>query len=238
MPESRVNPVAEQQKSITDEPLLPGPLQRPIRLGVLISVGGTTLLNFLREIDADRLQAEIPLVIASRQDCAGVTRAEAAGLTCKVIGRKSNSKERTTAELSEAVFQELREANVDLVLLAGYLSLLHIPADFTNRVMNIHPSLIPAFSGSGFYGERIHTAAIARGVKFSGCTVHFADNQYDHGPIILQKVVPVEPNDTPASLAKRVFAAECSAFPEAVRLFAAGRLVQRDGLIHVRPAAE
>ena len=104
--------------------------------------------------------------------------------------------------------------------MAGFLQFLLVPDDFQDRVMNIHPALIPAFSGKGFYGHHVHEAVIAAGVKESGCTVHFADNEYDHGPILLQRTVPVLPEDTPATLAERVFAAECEAYPEAIRLFA------------------
>ncbi|MGH7200958.1 MAG: phosphoribosylglycinamide formyltransferase, partial [Planctomycetaceae bacterium] len=196
------------------------PLDRPIGLGVLLSGGGTTLRNFQEQIAAGTLDAEIPLVIASRPDCAGVERSRSAGLNCEVIDRKSFPSVET---FSEAVFERLRAARVDLVTLAGFLSLLRIPADFAFRMMNIHPALIPSFCGRGFYGERVHRAVLERGVKVSGCTVHFVDDAYDHGPIILQADVPVHDDDTPRSLAERVFAAECAAYPEAVRLYAAGR---------------
>jgi phosphoribosylglycinamide formyltransferase-1 len=108
--------------------------------------------------------------------------------------------------------------------MAGFLQLLEIPADFAGRVLNIHPALIPAFCGKGFHGLAVHRAALETGVKVSGCTVHFADNEYDHGPIISQYVVPVLDDDTPESLAGRVFAQECEAYPEAIRWFAQGRL--------------
>jgi phosphoribosylglycinamide formyltransferase-1 len=111
-----------------------------------------------------------------------------------------------------------------LVCLAGFLQLISIPEDFQGRVMNIHPALIPAFCGKGFYGHHVHEAVLAYGVKITGCTVHFCDNQYDHGPIILQRAVPVLDDDTPDSLAARVFQQECEAYPEAIRLFAEGRL--------------
>ena len=200
---------------------VPQPLERPVRLGVLISGGGTTLVNFLTEIDAGRLAAEIPLVIASRDGCGGIARASEAGLRCDVLPRRNFE---DIDSFSQEVFDRLREADVDLVILAGFLSLLHIPDDFALRVMNIHPALIPAFCGSGYYGERVHEAVLARGVRLSGCTVHFADNQYDHGPIIVQRSVPVLDDDTPGSLAARIFQAECEAYPEAIRLYGAGRL--------------
>ena len=108
--------------------------------------------------------------------------------------------------------------------MGGFLQLIAIPDDFRNRVMNIHPSLIPAFCGKGFYGERVHEAVLAMGVKVSGCTVHFTDNEYDHGPIILQRTVEVRDDDTVETLFARVFEQECEAYPEAIRLFAEGRL--------------
>jgi folate-dependent phosphoribosylglycinamide formyltransferase PurN len=113
---------------------------------------------------------------------------------------------------------------VDLVCLAGFLQFLPIPVDFENKVMNIHPSLIPAFCGKGFYGHHVHEAVVDYGARISGCTVHFVDNQYDHGPIILQRSVPVFGDDSPQMVADRVFEQECIAFPEAIQLFAEGKL--------------
>jgi phosphoribosylglycinamide formyltransferase 1 len=200
---------------------LPRPLNRPIRLGVLISGSGTTLLNFLRRIEAGQLPAEIPIVIGSRPNIGGLERARKAGIRAEVVARKEC---KSVEEFSDRIFSLLREARVDLVPLSGFLSLIRIPDDFTNRVLNIHNALIPSFCGKGLYGLKVHAAALARGVKLSGCTVHFADNLYDHGPIIVQKAVPVLEDDTPESLAARVFEAECEAYPEAIRLFSAGRL--------------
>lgn len=192
-----------------------------VRQGVLISGGGTTMLNFLEKMEAGELPVEIGLVIASRADCRGVERAEAAGLRCEIVSRKDYD---SVKPFSDRIFDLCREAKIDLVTFAGFLSLVHIPDDFQHRVMNIHPSLIPAFSGKGFYGHHVHEAVLERGAKVSGCTVHFADNEYDHGPIIVQEAVPVLDDDTPDSLAARVFEAECQAYPEAIRRFATGRL--------------
>ena len=200
---------------------VPTPLDRPIRLAVLISGGGTTLVNFLKQIGEGRLPATVPLVIASRADCGGIARAREAGIDCVVIERRAFP---DVAEFSLAIFDRCRQADVDLVVLSGFLALIQVPDDFTYRVMNIHPALIPAFCGKGYYGHHVHEAVLARGAKVSGCTVHFADNVYDHGPIVLQRCVPVEDDDTPDALAARVFIAECEAYPEAVRLYAAGRI--------------
>lgn len=210
---------------------VPAPLERPIRLGVLISGGGTTLANFLVQMESGELDAEIPLVLADRPGCDGITRAEQAGLPCEVISRREYP---TVEFFSKVLFDRLRSADVDLVTLAGFLSLIRIPDDFAYRVMNIHPALIPAFCGRGYYGEKVHRAAIERGVKVSGCTVHFADNQYDHGPIIVQKSVPVLDDDTPRTLAARIFAAECEAYPEAIDRFASGRIEIADGQVRMR----
>ncbi len=208
----------------------PPPLDRPIRLGVLISGGGTTLLNFFDKIRAGELNAEIAIVIASREGIAGIERARAAGLPCEVIARKQFD---STESFSAAIFGHCRTAQVDLVTLAGFLSLIHIPTDYQHRVLNIHPSLIPAFCGHGFHGHHVHEAVLKRGSKISGCTVHFADNEYDHGPIVVQHAVPVLEEDTPDTLAARVFSAECEAYSEAIRLFAEGRLAITAGRLRI-----
>ena len=196
-------------------------LNRPIRVAVLISGGGTTLANLGTKISDKALDAEISLVIASRPDCGGIARAAGRGLRCEVILRKSFP---SVNEFSAAIFSQCRQAKVDLVICGGFLALLTIPADFLGRIMNIHPSLIPSFSGQGFHGSHVHEAVLKRGCKVSGCTVHFVDDEYDHGPIILQHTVPVLDDDTAEKLAARVFVAECEALPEAIRMFASGNL--------------
>jgi len=126
--------------------------------------------------------------------------------------------------------------DADLVAMAGFLKRITIPEDFINRVTNIHPALIPAFCGEGMYGHHVHEAVVEYGAKLSGCTVHFADNQYDHGPVILQQAVPVLDGDTPDDLAGRVFEAECEAYPEALRLLAAGRVKVEGRRVRIAPA--
>ncbi|MCE9555852.1 MAG: phosphoribosylglycinamide formyltransferase [Planctomycetes bacterium] len=187
-----------------------------LRLAVLISGGGTTLKNFIDQIAAGKLEARIELVVSSNPAAGGLEFAAEAGIPFVVVERKDYA---STAAFSQAIFAPCRAAGVDLVTLAGYLKLLAIPPDFEGRVMNIHPALIPNFCGQGYYGLKVHAAVLAAGAKESGCTVHFVDNQYDHGPIILQRTVPVKPDDTPETLAHRVFEAECEAYPEAVRRF-------------------
>lgn len=200
---------------------LPPILNRPLKLAVLISGGGTTLTNFLKKQAAGELDIEIPLVIASRPDCGGVDKAKAAGLRCEVICRRDYE---NINHFSEAIFDLCRSAEVDLVTLAGWLSLIHIPDDFQYKVMNIHPALIPAFCGKGYYGHKVHEAVVERGVKISGCTVHFADNEYDHGPIVGQTTVPVKGTETPDEVAANVFEAECELYPQVIRHFAAGKI--------------
>lgn len=203
-----------------DSPRIPPIDGPPIRLAVCVSGGGTTLQNLIDRITDGRLRAQVVQVIASRVGIGAIGRAEAADIPVAVIERRK----RPVAEFSAEVYAPIRKAKADLVILGGFLSLLDIPDDYEGRIINIHPSLIPAFCGAGFHGEAVHRAAIEAGVKVSGCTVHFADRTYDTGPIILQRTVPVLDDDTPADLAARVFAAECEALPEAIRLYAEGRL--------------
>ncbi len=192
-----------------------------IRLAVFLSGGGTTLQNLLDRIADGRLQSQIVLVASNNADAFGLIRAETAGIPTAVVDRKAfESRE----EFSRNLFDLCREHQADLVCLAGFLQLIHIPDDFQGRVMNIHPALIPAFCGKGYYGHHVHEAVLAYGAKVSGCTVHFCDNQYDHGPIILQRTVPVLEEDSADSLSARVFEQECEAYPEAIRLFAEGWL--------------
>ena len=186
---------------------------RTTQLGVLISGGGTTMLNVAKVIARGELDARIACVIASNAHCAGIERAGQLGLPVHVITRKEAG---SVEEFSRQIAQTLRESHVDLALMAGFLSLWNIPHDFAGRVMNIHPALLPKFGGKGMHGHHVHEAVIAAGETESGCTVHFADNSYDTGPIILQRRCPVLPGDTADSLAARVFVEECIAYPEAI----------------------
>jgi formyltetrahydrofolate-dependent phosphoribosylglycinamide formyltransferase len=204
----------------------------PLRLGVLISGGGTTLCNLAATINAGRLEATIACVISSKADVLGIRRAAEFGLPAFIVTRKEYP---SREAFSNAITTLLRQHQVDLVCMAGFLALWQIPEEYLNppRVMNIHPALIPNFCGKGMHGHHVHEAVLAAGAKVSGCTVHFADNQYDHGPIILQRTCPVLPGDTPDTLAARVFEQECQAYPEAIRLFAAGRLRVSNGNVDI-----
>ncbi len=197
----------------------------PLRMSVLISGGGTTLRNLLQHIEAGKLDAKVDLVVSSSATSPGLRIAEEAAIPTFVCERKSYD---STEAFSTAIFSRCREAGSHLVVMGGFLKLVRIPEDFQGRVTNIHPSLIPSFCGKGFYGRNVHAAVLEYGSKITGCTVHFVDNEYDHGPVISQHCVPVADDDTPESLAARVFEAECAAYPEALQLFASGAL-QIDG---------
>ena len=138
------------------------------------------------------------------------------------------SKHNSAEDYGTAVFDACREAQVDYVVMAGFLKLAPVPADFEGRVINIHPSLIPAFCGHGMYGHHVHQAVLDYGAKVTGCTVHFVDNEYDHGPIIWQQPVPVFEDDTPDTLANRVFEIETEAYPHVLRLLAANKIELND----------
>lgn len=192
-----------------------------VRLAVLISGGGTSLQNFIDKIADGSLDASISVVVASRRDIAGVERAEKAGLPVKIVARRRFE---TPEAFSEAITAVLEKYDVDLVLMAGFLQKYLFPEKYRGRVLNIHPGLLPEYGGQGMWGHHVHEAVLAAGERESGCTVIIADHEYDHGPAVLERRVPVLPNDTPETLAARVFEAECEAYPEAVRMFAEGRL--------------
>jgi phosphoribosylglycinamide formyltransferase 1 len=182
-----------------------------ITLTVFISGNGSTLQNLINKIKEEDLDAKIKLVISNNHQAPGLIKAKKANIPCITIPYKS------TNQFSNKAF---RRCNSDLVLLAGFLKLIKVPQKFKDRILNIHPSLIPKFCGKGMYGTRVHEAVIKAKEKVSGCTVHVVDDKYDHGTILLQRKVHVLENDTPETLAKRVFEQECIAYPEAITLFA------------------
>jgi phosphoribosylglycinamide formyltransferase-1 len=193
----------------------------PISLAVLVSGSGTTLQNLIDAIAVARLSARIGIVIGSRPGLLGVQRAVAAGLPTAVVNRRDFA---DVATFSRDVFAAIGKAQVNLVCLAGWLCLLDLPTAYAGRVMNIHPALLPSFGGKGMYGQKVHQAVLDHGCKVSGCTVHFVDGAYDNGPIILQRTCSVEEGDSAQTLAHRVFEQEKIAYPEAISMFAAGRL--------------
>lgn len=189
-------------------------MSRPLPIAVLISGGGTTLRNLIQKQAEHQIDVDFRLVVSSRSDAAGLQIAASASIPTTVVRKLSSE---SGQEHSARVFDPIRALGVQYVVMGGYLQHVLIPDDFENRVINIHPSLIPAFCGKGMYGLKVHQAAIDFGVRVSGCTVHFVDNQYDHGPIILQKTCEVLKDDTAESLQRRVFSLECEALPEAIR---------------------
>ena len=198
------------------------PPNSPLNLAVLVSGSGTTLQNLIDQINVGALDAKISIVIGSRPELLGVQRAADAKLMNFIVDRQSFA---DVPAFSKAVFSLCDDAGVGLVVLAGWLCLLEIPNKYAGRVMNIHPALLPSpFGGKGMYGAKVHEAVISHGCKVSGCTVHFVDAHYDNGPIIVQRVCEVRDDDTPATLAARVFEEEKIAYPQAIRLFAEGRL--------------
>jgi phosphoribosylglycinamide formyltransferase-1 len=193
----------------------------PVRLAVLLSGAGTTLQNLIDRIADGRLVAKIAVVVASRVDAGGLERARRAGIPAAVVARKEFP---DTERFNDALHAELAKHDFDLIVMAGFLSQFELRGRYKGRVLNVHPALIPAFCGKGYYGERVHRAVLEAGVKVSGCTIHFADEEYDHGPIILQGAGPVLDDDTPETLAARVHQLENELYPEAIRLWAEGRL--------------
>jgi phosphoribosylglycinamide formyltransferase 1 len=205
----------------------------PVGLAVLLSGSGTTLQNLLERIADGSLAARLAVVVSSRPDAGGLERARRAGVPTAVVSRREFA---DVDRFNDALHAALDRYRFDLIILAGFLSPFQLRGRYQGRVLNIHPALIPAFCGKGFYGERVHRAALEAGVKVSGCTVHFVDEEYDHGPIILQGTVPVLDDDTPHTLAARVHALENELYPEAIRLWAAGRLQISGRRVRITPA--
>jgi formyltetrahydrofolate-dependent phosphoribosylglycinamide formyltransferase len=208
-------------------------MTRTLSLAVLLSGSGSTLQNLVDRIADGSLSARIACVIASRADAYGLERARRHNIPAILVERKAFQ---NTHAFSEAVWTEIRKHGVDLVVMAGFMCLIEIPGDFENRVLNVHPALIPAFCGKGMYGHHVHEAVIAYGAKVSGCTVHFANARYDEGPILMQGVVPVLEDDTPESLAERVQAKEREIYPQAIQLIAEGRVRVEGRKVFIRPA--
>jgi len=194
---------------------------KPLRVAVLISGSGRTLKNFIDLAADEQPPLDICLVISSTPQASGLQHAGDAGIATQVFERRETASD---ADYGQVIFEACRAAKVDYVLMAGFLKLVPVPDDFEGRVLNIHPSLIPAFCGHGMYGHRVHQAVLDYGAKLTGCTVHFVDNEYDAGPIIWQQPVPVFDDDTPDTLAARVFAAEKEAYPHVLKLLGTGKI--------------
>ncbi|MBN1795705.1 MAG: phosphoribosylglycinamide formyltransferase [Sedimentisphaerales bacterium] len=218
--DSLCNRALDLQRDVEKEDK-PEKSQKHLRLGILLSGGGRTMLNILEYIERGGLNAEIPIVISSRSTVKGVERAQNAGLNVEIIRKKDYP---DINDFSKQIEKVLTAANVDLIIQAGWLCLWKIPQKYENRVINIHPALLPSFGGQGMWGHHVHEAVLKAGCKVSGCTVHFCTNEYDKGAIVVQRCCPVEETDDADTLAARVFEQECIAYPEAIKLFAQGRI--------------
>ena len=194
---------------------------KPLKIAVLISGSGRTLQNFLELATEGSLPVDVRLVISSSPTAGGLQYAVDAAVPTEVLIRKNFS---SAQAYGDAIFGACRAAGVDCVVMAGFLKLAPVPDDFAGRVVNIHPSLIPAFCGHGMYGHRVHEAVLEYGAKVTGVTVHFVDNEYDAGPIIWQQPTPVFDDDTVDSLAARVFEVEKEAYPHVLKLLAEGKI--------------
>lgn len=207
-----------------------------LNIAVLVSGGGTNLQALL---DA-QARGEIPngriqLVVSSRPDAFALTRAQKAGVATAVLRRKAFASQ---ADYDAALLDILAKYETSLIILAGFMTIISptVIHAYENRMLNIHPSLIPSFCGPGFYGLHVHEAALARGVKVTGATVHFVNEVCDGGPIVLQKAVAVQPDDTPETLQRRVMEeAEWKLLPRAAALFCAGRLSVQNGCVKIAP---
>ncbi|MFT7677278.1 MAG: phosphoribosylglycinamide formyltransferase-1 [Planctomycetota bacterium] len=184
-------------------------------VAVFVSGTGRHMENFVQLSRSGELDIDVRLVLSSRSSALALEKAKALDIPAVAVPGKGADH----ARYSQAIFAAAARAGAETVLLAGFLRMLVIPDGWQNRVLNIHPSLLPAFGGQGYYGNFVHQAVLDRGVQISGCTVHMVDDEYDHGRILLQKSCPVLPDDSADSLADRVFAVEQEAYPEAVRNF-------------------
>ena len=200
------------------------------KIAVLISGGGTTLKNLIQWRDEQKLSAQIELVISNNPVAGGLAYASEADIPRLVVNHKEFD---DIATFSNAIFSAIQAANIDLVVMGGFLRRLTIPPAYENRVINIHPSLIPAFCGKGFYGQKVHQAVIDYGCKLSGCSVHYVDDQYDHGPIIAQETVPVKTMDTANTLAKRIFAKEGQVYPTVINAILEGNVEIKNRCVEI-----
>ncbi|HQT90778.1 MAG TPA: phosphoribosylglycinamide formyltransferase [Candidatus Kryptobacter bacterium] len=188
-----------------------------MKVAVFVSGRGTNLLNIIRKSKDGFLRSEVRLVISDR-DCEAIENSERAGILTKVADPKSF---RDEAEFGDTLLDVLKKAEIDFIVLAGYLKKIpdSVIKNYANRIINIHPALLPSFGGKGMYGMKVHQAVLDYGCKVSGVTVHVVDVEYDHGPVVLQKCVPVSGDDTPETLASKIHQLEYELLPEAIKLF-------------------
>lgn len=193
-------------------------MREPTPIAALISGGGRTVVNLAEQIGEGLLEARIVSVIAHKESLPGVTRCRERKLPVTVVPHDP------VDSLDDRIDDVLTSSGAELICLCGYLRHFRVGTRWTGRTLNIHPALLPDFGGQGMYGSRVHRAVLDAGVRESGCTVHFVDEEYDHGPPILQRRCAVLPEDDPESLAARVFELEREAFPEAIRMVIGGSI--------------
>jgi phosphoribosylglycinamide formyltransferase 1 len=211
---------------------MPQATASPVRAVILISGSGSTMENLVQCARKGDCLLDPIGVISSKEGVPGIARAQALGLPVQVVNRADYT---DSVAFSRQVFKLISAVRPDVVLMAGFLSYLHLPERYKGKVLNIHPSLLPKFGGKNMYGIRVHEAVLDAGATQTGCTVHYVDEVYDRGPIILQRKVPVQPDDTPETLQARVQEAERMAYPEAVNLFAEKRLMQVAQSVRILP---
>jgi phosphoribosylglycinamide formyltransferase-1 len=205
-----------------------------LRVAVLLSGEGTSLENLFEQIESGALGAQIVAVISSKEHAGGLERARRRGVPALAVPRKQYP---DSSDFNDAIHSELDRHEVDLVACLGFLSPFETRGKFDGRAINVHPALIPAFCGKGYYGRRVHEAVLASGATATGATVHFIDDEYDSGPIILQEEIEVRADDTAASLAERVQAIERRLVPNAIQLFANHRLAIEGQKVRILPAS-
>ena len=209
----------------------------PLRIAIMVSGQGrgSNMQEIIDGCKTGKINGEVALVIGVNDDAPAMERARDQGVPTLAISPKAFE---TTDAYDDAVFSALQSSSIDLICLAGYMRVLgqKIIDAYRDRIMNVHPALIPSFCGKGMYGHHVHEAVIARGVKFTGVTVHFVDEDYDSGPIILQTIVGIDSDDTPDSIAAKVLVQEHKTYTEAVSLFAQGRLRVVERRVSVLPA--
>lgn len=208
------------------------PDTKKVRAAILISGSGTTMENLIQCANNGSCDIVPVGVISSKSGVAGLAKAQKHGIPTQVVSRKDFT---DSAAFSRQTFKMVNAVKPDMVILAGFLSYLHIPERYKGKILNIHPSLLPKFGGKGMYGINVHRAVVASDETETGCSVHYVDEEYDHGAIILQRKVEVKPDDTPETLQDRVMAAERKAYPEAINLYAEKRLMQVAKSVRILP---
>jgi phosphoribosylglycinamide formyltransferase-1 len=207
-----------------------------LKVGVLASGGGTNLQSIIDNCRTGRIDAEVAVVISDVQ-CHALERAREAGIPEHWLNRHDRQRFPTRESFDRAVLERLEQHEVELVCLAGYLRIMttELVEAYSGRMMNTHPALLPAFGGAGMWGHHVHEAVLEYGCKVSGCTIHFVSLETDAGPIVVQRAVPVEEDDTPETLAARILPHEHALYSEAIQLFAEGRLSIEGRRVRIHP---